>query len=67
VRSELRLSGWEAEKLDSTPKGHKVKVRVAMRLREETTVSYEWIAARLRMGSRSNASNQVYAARKCQK
>jgi hypothetical protein len=49
------------------PKVHEVKVRVALRLRSETTVSYGWIAGRLRMGSRSNASNLVYAKQKCKK
>jgi len=53
--------------LGSTPKGHRVKVRLALRLRSETTVSYQWIAERLCMGSRSNVSNLVSANRKCQK
>ncbi|MCU0772105.1 MAG: hypothetical protein MUE94_10120, partial [Verrucomicrobia bacterium] len=63
VGSELRKAGWKEEKLGSTAKGHQVKVRMALRLRAETTVSYGWIAERLRMGSRSNASNLVYAKR----
>ena len=67
VRSELRKARWNEAKLWSTPKGHKLKVRVALRLRAETTVSYGWIAERLRMGSRSNASNLVYAEQDCQK
>ena len=64
VAEELRRTGWEEARLGSTAKGHPVKVRVASRLRQETTVSHEWIAGRLRMGSRSHASNLVYAKRK---
>jgi REP element-mobilizing transposase RayT len=67
VRMELRKARWNEEKLGSTVKGHKVKVRVALRLRAETTVSYGWIAERLKMGSRSNVSNLVYAKQKCRK
>jgi hypothetical protein len=65
VRGALRQSRWSEEKLPSTPKGHRIKVRLALRLRSETTVSYQWIAERLRMGSRSNVSNLVYANNKC--
>jgi len=67
VRGELRKAGWEEEKLGSTPKGHKVKLRVALRLRAETTVTHGWLAERLQMGSHSNVSNLVYAKQKCQK
>ena len=67
VRGGLRQSGWKEEQLASTPKGHRVKVGLALRLRSETTVSYQWIAERLRMGSRSNVSKLVYASKKCKK
>jgi putative transposase len=67
VRSELRQAGWTEERLGSTPKGHQVKMRVALRLRAETTVPYGWIGERLGMGSRSNVSNLVYASQKCKK
>jgi hypothetical protein len=58
---------WGEGKLGSSPKGHKVKVRMALRLWRATTVSYGWIAERLRMGSRSNVSNLVYAKQNCKK
>ena len=67
VLEELRQAGWEEARLASSPKGDRVKVRVALRLRRETTVAYEWIARRLRMGSRSSVSNLVYARQKCKK
>jgi hypothetical protein len=53
--------------LGSTPKEHKVKVRVAMRLRAQTTVSHGWIAKRLGRGSWSNTSDLVCAKQKCKK
>ena len=33
------------------PKGHSTKVKLARLLRQETTVSLKWLAARLSMGS----------------
>jgi hypothetical protein len=38
-------------------KGDKQKVRMAARLRRETTMSLKWIAQRLAMGSWTNVSN----------
>ena len=64
VGEELRRAGWDEARLGMTPKGHRVKVRVAGRLRRETTVTYQWIAERLGMRSRSHASNLVYANQK---
>jgi putative transposase len=64
VRSELRKAGWKEEKLSSTPKGQGVKVRIAIRLRAVTTMTYQWIGQRLKMGSPSYVSNLVYAQRK---
>src|SRR6266550_3454827 len=46
VLGELRKTGWTEARLESSPKGHRVKVRLALRLRAETTVTYEWIARR---------------------
>ena len=33
------------------PKGHRAKVRLARRLRQETSLSLKWIAQRLHIGS----------------
>ena len=52
------------ERLTTTPEGHAVKVRLFSRLRRESTANYEWLAKRLNMGSRSYASNLVYAGQK---
>jgi hypothetical protein len=40
------------------------KVRVARRLRAETTVSLKWIAQRLEMGCWTHAANPIYDKQK---
>jgi hypothetical protein len=41
-------------------KGDAGKVRIARRLRRETTMTLEWIAARLRMGTKSHLVHLLY-------
>jgi len=64
VEEALRKAGWTHARLAGTKKGHEFKVRLALRLRRETIMTWAWIADRLRMGSRSSASNLVYALEK---
>ena len=64
IGEELRRLKWKEAELDSRPKGDPGKIRIAARLRRETTATFGWIADRLRMGSRSHAQNLVYAFRK---
>ncbi len=64
VEEAVRKAGWTDARLAGTKKGHEFKVRLAMRLRRETTMTWAWIADRLRMGSRSSASNLVCALEK---
>ena len=45
-------------------KGDKGKVAVAVRLRRETTMTVEWVAQRLAMGSWSYVSNLLAAVQK---
>jgi hypothetical protein len=45
-------------------KGDKGKVAMAVRLRQETTMTLKWVAERLAMGSWSNVSNPLAVARK---
>ena len=57
VREELaRLDGTEAE-LGRRRKGDAGKVRIARRLRAETTVTLAWMAQRLQMGVWTQVSN----------
>ena len=61
VGKEIRRVGWAEEGLRGRRKGHRVKVLLARRLRQETTVSLEWIAQRLDMGSWTYVSNLLQA------
>ena len=45
-----RVQGWSAQDLQGRRKGDPRKVRIAARLRRETTLTLEWIAERRCMG-----------------
>jgi len=64
-RTEELLQGarWNEVDLGRHIKGHKVKVRMAARLRSETTATWKWIAERLQMGHWRSAANAVRLAR----
>jgi len=57
VAEELERLDWTEEQLDWRQKGDAGKARIARRLREETTMTLKWIAARLRMGKWTHVSN----------
>lgn len=59
AREMLRDAGWTERDLEERPKGDGQKVRMAVRLRAETTVKWTWIAARLKMGHWRTAANAV--------
>jgi len=44
VREELKRREWKESELDLRPKGDKVKITMAKRLRKETTMTLKWIA-----------------------
>jgi putative transposase len=50
LRAELRKLGWSNQQLQSTPKNDPHKLRMARRLREQTTMTWSWIAAALHAG-----------------
>ena len=54
---EMERLGWAEEELRARRKGHRAKVMLARRLRQETTMSLKWIADRLHMGSWTYVSN----------
>jgi putative transposase len=60
VREELDRLGWSEGELEKRRKGDRVKVRIAARLRRETTVTLEWIARRLRMGTPAHVAHLLY-------
>ena len=54
---EIERLGWDEDQLRARRKGHRSKVMLARRLRQETTMSLKWIAARLQMGTWTYVSN----------
>jgi REP element-mobilizing transposase RayT len=51
ITEQLSRLRWGEEQMLSRRKGDPAKVELALRLRQETSVSLKWIANRLRMGS----------------
>jgi len=64
VAEALQQARWDVERLAKERKGHPVKVRMARRLRAETTVSLKWIAETLCMGTWTHVSNLLRPGRK---
>jgi putative transposase len=58
---ELKMRGWKRKDLDARPKGDGEKIKIARRLRQETTMTWAWIAERLAMGAGGHAANRVRA------
>jgi hypothetical protein len=66
LREEMGRLGWDPAALRQQGKGDARKVRMAERLRQETTMSLKWIAEHLQMGSWTHVSN-LLGARKTRK
>ncbi len=60
VQAELTKRGWTEETLAMRRKGDSEKVKLAVRLRRETTMTVRWIAERLRMGTPSHLAHLLY-------
>jgi hypothetical protein len=60
VRREMERLGWKEKDLEARRKGDREKVKLAMRLRAETTMTLKWIAARLKMGSWTHVNHLLY-------
>lgn len=60
VAEGLRKLKWTEKDLETRRKGDPGKVRIARRLRQETTVTLKWIAQRLRMGTWTHVANRIY-------
>jgi hypothetical protein len=59
VAVELKRLRWAPEELKRRRKGDPKKVRIARRLRAETTMTLKWVAAELHMGAWTHVSNLV--------
>ena len=57
VGTEMARRGWSDNDLAHRSKGDAGKVAMARRLRKETTMTLQWIAQRLVMGSASMVSH----------
>ena len=55
----LQREGWTERDLTPRRKGDAVKVRLARRLRQETTMTLSWIAKRLHMGAAGSLANRL--------
>jgi len=62
VQGELKRRGWTAKTLAQKRKGDPVKVKIAQRLRAETTMTSGWIAERLAMGTKGHLAHLLYWA-----
>jgi REP element-mobilizing transposase RayT len=60
VVEELQKRRWKPERLEQRPKGDVEKVKMAERLRGETTMTLAWIAGRLGMGSKTHLAHLLY-------
>lgn len=60
VGEELRRRRWTETTLGKRSKGEWEKVKIAVRLRQETLVTVAWIAERLQMGSVANVNTLLY-------
>ena len=57
AQEELNALGWSAEELQGRRKSDPQKIRIAARLRHETTMTLEWIASRLKMGAPTHVAS----------
>ena len=64
VTEEMKRLGWKETELENTRKGDRRKVKIARRLRHETTMTLIWIAERLKMGIWTHVTNRLYHVRK---
>jgi len=64
VTQELRKLGWAEADPAAQRKGDRRKVRLARRLRQETTMTLRWIADRLKMGTWTHVANRLYHVKK---
>ena len=63
VAEGLKTLGWDEKELALRRKGDKGKVKLARRLRAQTTMTRGWIAQRLCMGSWTYTVNLIYEKR----
>lgn len=60
LQSELERLGWKQSELSERCKGDPNKLAIALRLRQETTMTLAWIAEQLHMGTKGYLSHLLY-------
>ena len=60
IRDEMKRLGWAKGELGRRRKGDPAKVALARRLRDDTSVTLQWIAETLHMGTATHVSNRLY-------
>jgi REP element-mobilizing transposase RayT len=60
IVEELKRRRWRESELSRRRKGDPEKIKIALRLRQETTMTLAWIAETLRMGTRMHLSHLLY-------
>jgi hypothetical protein len=60
IAEELARLGRQESNLASRRKAHPDKLAIALRLRNETTLSIKWIVARVRIGSSKGAKSVLH-------
>jgi hypothetical protein len=66
LAEQLKEKGWTAADLAQRRKGDAQKLKMARRLRQETTMTLTWIASRLSMGAAGSLANLLRDDRKRQ-
>jgi len=59
VREQLTRRGWTEAELKHRTKSDRHKARIALRLRQQTTMTMEWISRRLHMGTVNTLKNAL--------
>ena len=60
LAEELRRARWAEADLGRRRKGDGRKLKMALRLRRETTMTLSWIAQRLQMGTKTHLAYLLY-------
>lgn len=67
IQQELKKLGWTEAQLAERPKGAPEKIRLALVLRQETTMTLGWVAQALHMGTKTHLSHLLYCQGKQKK
>ena len=51
---------WDDQELERRRKGDPQKIKIALYLRQETTMTLAWVASRLQMGTKTHLAHLLY-------